>query len=587
MRSLFRPFASAEGGPDPWARRQRARAWRRPALELLEARDLLALTLISGHSPFAACTVGGLPGSINYVNAEVEPQVAVNPTNPSNIIAVYQQDRWSDGGAHGLVAAVTHDGGATWHESWAHFSTCAGGTAANGGNYDRASDPWVTFAPNGDAYQISLSISADQLTSAILVSKSTDGGDTWSEPTTLIRDTAPYPFNPLNDKESITADPKNANNVYAVWDQVHLPSDNADVNALHSSAFRGDIMFSRSTDGGVTWEPARDLFAQNKNQFAIGNQIVVLPNGTLVDVFNYSVGSGRQPSGVQTFEAVIRSTDKGQTWSQPIIIAQDQDVPVVDPDTGAPVRAGTNIPEIAVAPKGDLYVVWADGRFSNGTHDDVVLSRSTDGGLTWSTPIKVNQPMGVAAFTPAVHVAADGTVGVTYYDFRNNTPAPGLPTDYFLVQSETPSDPLSWAETRVTSTSFDMETAPITRGYFLGDYEGLTSVQDESGTNKFIPIFVQTNLGNTANRTDVFMASINTDPPAGSAAPVLSRGEIASAQQNLSIPLSGGDRQVSGFVITSGDTADAGPPVFALIPAENQQMPDFLEASAPTTRKKR
>ena len=131
-----------------------------------------------------------------------------------------------------------------------------------------------------------------------------------------------------------------------------------------------------------------------------------------------------------------------------------------------------------MAPKGDLYVVWADGRFSNGTHDDVVLSRSTDGGLTWSTPIKVNKsPLDVAAFTPAVHVAADGTVGVTYYDFRNNTNALGLPTDYFLVQSQPPSDQHSWdwAETRVTSTSFDMETAPVTTGnpgYFIGDYEG-------------------------------------------------------------------------------------------------------------------
>jgi hypothetical protein len=57
--------------------------------------------LVSGPSPFASCTIG-LPGT-NYVNAEVEPRVAVNPTNPSNIVGVFQQDRWSTGGAHGLV----------------------------------------------------------------------------------------------------------------------------------------------------------------------------------------------------------------------------------------------------------------------------------------------------------------------------------------------------------------------------------------------------------------------------------------------------------------------------------------------------
>ncbi len=122
-------------------------------------------TLASGPSPFASCTVGG-PGTVS-VNSEVEPFVAVNPTDPDNVVAVYQQDRWSNGGAHGLVTAVSHDGGATWSRTFAHFSSCSGGTAANGGDYDRASDPWVTFAPNGDVYQISLSASADLLTSAI------------------------------------------------------------------------------------------------------------------------------------------------------------------------------------------------------------------------------------------------------------------------------------------------------------------------------------------------------------------------------------------------------------------------------------
>src|SRR5256886_11997905 len=113
---------------------------------------------VSGLSPFAGWTVGG-PGT-NFVNSEVEPFVAVNPVNPSNIVGVFQQDRWSNGGAHGLVASTSHDGGSTWIESWAHFSNCSGGTAANGGDYARAAGPWVTFAPNGDVYQIRLAARA-------------------------------------------------------------------------------------------------------------------------------------------------------------------------------------------------------------------------------------------------------------------------------------------------------------------------------------------------------------------------------------------------------------------------------------------
>src|SRR3989449_10248540 len=148
------------------------------------------LTTISGPSPFAACTIGasGAPGETLYPNAEEEPWLDVNPTNANNMIAVWQQDRWSNGGAHGLAAGVTHDGGQTWTTSFAHFSECAGGTAANGGNYERASDPWVSFAPNGDAYQISLSFDATTNRNGVLVSKSSNGGNISSEPGSLIPD---------------------------------------------------------------------------------------------------------------------------------------------------------------------------------------------------------------------------------------------------------------------------------------------------------------------------------------------------------------------------------------------------------------
>jgi hypothetical protein len=54
---------------------------------------------VSAPSLFTACNIGG-PGT-NYVNAEVEPWVATNPKNPTNLIGVWQQDRWNNGGAHG------------------------------------------------------------------------------------------------------------------------------------------------------------------------------------------------------------------------------------------------------------------------------------------------------------------------------------------------------------------------------------------------------------------------------------------------------------------------------------------------------
>src|SRR5207237_6887584 len=263
----------------------------------------------------------------------------------------------------------------------------------------------------------------------------------------------------------------------AVWDRSRFPSDRAGVTAqMNAASVRGDIIFTRTTDGGQTWETPRDILGLNQNEFTLGNQIALLPHGTLVHIFEDSNGSGRQPSPNQFHESVIRSTDKGVTWSKVIDISTDGSIAVRDPDTGAFVRSGAGLPDIAVDPvNGTLYAVWSDGRFSGFAHDDVALSRSTNGGLTWSNPTKVNaSPSGVAAFTPSVDVAPDGTVAVTYYDFRNNTPSTStLPTDAFAVFSQNGGVTFG-SEVRLTTTSFDLDLAPRAGAPFLGDCVGLS-----------------------------------------------------------------------------------------------------------------
>jgi hypothetical protein len=479
------------------------------AVGLAGAGTVAPLSLVSGPSPFASCTIGG-PGT-NYVNAEVEPWVDVNPADPANIVGVFQQDRWSNGGAHGLVAGVSHDGGTSWSESWAHFSLCSGGTSANGGDYERTSDPWVSFGPTGTAYQVAISFDQTTFRNGVLVSRSTNGGDTWEEPISLIRDTD---GNVFNDKESVTADPANPNLAYAVWDRLVFPtSERANVIAgFVSFAFRGPVWFSRTTDGGSSWEPARQIFDPGQENQTIGNQIVVLPNGTLVDGFDeiHVFQNAKKLRGLSV--RVIRSTDHGLTWSSSILVDRLGTIGVTDPETGDPVRTGDIIPEFAVDPaNGTLYAVWQDARFSGFQHDSIAFSQSTDSGLTWSAPIMINKtPTSIAngnqqAFTASVHVSADGTVGVTYYDFRSNTSDPTtLPTDYFIVECHGGcTNAANWTEEQITPTSFNMRTAPNAGGFFTGDYEGLATVGID-----FLPLFVQANSGNTANRTDAFATRV-------------------------------------------------------------------------------
>lgn len=504
------------------------------------------LVQVSGADPFASCTaddVAGQPGTV-FPNSIVEPWVDVNPTNPANIVAGWQQDRWSNGGSRGLVSAYSMDGGATWTQVVVpNVNLCSGGTVANGGDLHRSTDPWLSFSPDGDVYffTLSLDITAPAKTpggngkNALFVNKSTDGGATWSDPIKIIEDTNPR-F--LNDKNSITADPTDSNFVYAVWDRLKAPVGSI-INPEHviGFGFQGPVMLSRTTNAGATWEPARQIFNPGANAQTIGNQIVVLPDGTLVDFFD-EIFQFKNPGGDKfAFNvALIRSTDKGVTWTkgQAIQVAQlltkaafdPGGSGIRDPDTNAPVRTGDIIPEPAVDhASGRLYVVWQDSRFSNGGDfsdlsklaDAIAFSQSTDGGSTWSAPIKINQtPTSIPildqqAFNPAIRVSADGTIAVTYYDFRNNTTAAGLPTDSFIVHCHPATsdcaDPASWTEeARVTPASFNLENALVARGFFLGDYEGLAAIGDQ-----FRPLFVQ--AGATRGTSAVF--TTRAGPPPG------------------------------------------------------------------------
>jgi hypothetical protein len=74
----------------------------------------------------------------------------------------------------------------------------------------------------------------------------------------------------------------------------------------------------------------------------------------------------------------------------------------------------------------------------------VLPSRNPWTGLTWSAPAQLNSDTAVQAFTPSVQVQADGTIGVSYYDFRDDTADPAtLLTSYWLTQL---TDGVHWQE---------------------------------------------------------------------------------------------------------------------------------------------
>lgn len=464
-----------------------------------------SLVQISGDSPFGpANACGNFPGVVPgtlYLNSEVEPWVEVNPNDPANIVAFWQQDRWSNGGARGLVAGVSKDGGSTWTQI-----VVPGLSQCSGGSYERATDPWLSFSPDGTLHQIALLLDLDPSAerpggfgrNALAVSKSLDGGTTWSTPIIIAQDEDPRV---LNDKQSLTADPTDSNYVYAVWDRLQVPLGSViNPENVFGLGYKGPALFARSSDGGDTWEAPRVLYDPAANNQTIGNQIVVQPGGRLINFFN-EIANFRNDEGGAQFDfnlAFKHSPDKGKTWlprGPAVRVQKILSAGITTPDVNQPVRDAASLFDVAVDPDdGRLYAVWQDARFRGS--DEVAFSMSPDGGATWSAPIRVNQtpfnsdPRRRQAFVPSVSVVpGTGDVVVTYYDFRNDPAASSELTDHWAVHCHADcGNPASWtSEIRLTEASFDISKAPFARGFFLGDYVGLTA----TGANA-LSVFTQT-----------------------------------------------------------------------------------------------
>ena len=489
---------------------------------------------VTDRSPFPAGCDGAPqpPDAIAYLGAEVEPQIAIDPGDPSHLVGVWQQDRWSDGGARGLRTGYSFDAGLTWTLTQAAFTHCTGGNAGNGGDYPRASDPWVSIGPDGIAYQVAIAFIGDSLapgsSSAVLASRSTDGGRTWSAPATLIHDVDGF----FNDKDSVTADPTLAGAAYATWDRLVLNGS-------------GPSYFTRTTDGGTTWEVPRAIYDPGNHNQTLNNQIVVAPApggaATLIDFFTeFDVG---QNDFITHHLALVRSTDRGATWSGPIVVSDIHAVGTYDPqDPTRLLRDGANLGSFASGPGGVLVAVWQDGRFSGGIRDGIAFARSIDNGSTWSAPVQVNRVPAVQALLPAVSIAPDGTIGVLYYDMRNDTADPAtLLVDAWLITS---MDGTTWSERHVAGP-FDFNRAPIAEGgLFIGDYQALASASGE-----FAAFVVQT-MNAAGDATDVFASLYSSGAavakayraPAAAAFPLTAqwRAKIdASVQKTLQQRLNG------------------------------------------------
>lgn len=391
---------------------------------------------------------------------QAEPHVAANPERDGHLVAGYQEGRFYDGGARALGFAVSTDGGRQWRRGLIPGLTSPA--------YPRASDPWVAFGPGGRVYYASLLASGGVLgnvqpTSAIVVSASSDGGETWGDPVTVIQDT-----NGFHDKEVMIVDTRDDSpfrgRVYVAWMTV--------------SSGTYTLRVSTSSDDGQTFSPPSTVRGDGLN---FGIMPVVGPGGVVHVFWQHATRLG--PNRYTDYRITsARSEDGGATWSTPVDIAVPSNLDVPD------LRTGSGLAGAAIDPRnGNLYVTWEDDRFSPGV-SQVVLSRSLDGGRTWSAPKLVSTgPKKAPSFTSAVAVNGKGEVGVSFYSLRNDRSRRYL-ADTFIVFSKNGGQTFGPVR-RVSRSTFDTRFAAVTfSGFFLGDYHGLAA-----GRQMFHPVWVGTN----------------------------------------------------------------------------------------------
>ena len=179
----------------------------------------------------------------------------------------------------------------------------------------------------------------------VVFSKSIDGGTTWSTPQN-ISNTGPNTPGP-----AITTD---GTNIFIAW---------WDGNILAS-----DVFFSRSTDGGTTWSTPQNI-STNIGQSA---DPVITTDGTNIFIawWDTSLGSVAEI-------LFSKSTDGGDTWSVPQNVSNN--------------AMTSRSPSIATNGT-DIFLSWNE--FSSINPNEVVFSKSIDGGTTWSVPQNISNNEG-------------------------------------------------------------------------------------------------------------------------------------------------------------------------------------------------
>lgn len=459
------------------------------------AQQSFKRTLSTATSPLTGDCRDWSSGSAR-VGSEASTQLAVNPGNPRHLAAMWLQDTGSNGASRGTAGAVSFDGGQSWQTSSPKFTRCSGGNAAIGGDFERVTDIAAVLTGDGLALQMARVASGELYTtfarSAILIARSSNGGRNWDEMATLaIEPTPTYNL----DKPVLVADADDSRYLHAVWWRSNVETGTT------------TLRYTRTADAGYIWTDPVQILSNVPGSSMNQGRLLSLPNGVLVYAYIDVVRLSPDPQLRGSWLRVVRSTDRGQTWSAPVTVSRAESVGTTSPDGTRIARDGAGL--VSIAGRGSkVYLAWQDSRVGGGLHDGIVLTRSTDGGATWGDVVRVNGSDIIPAFTPTVQVRRDGIVAVSYYELASSAALPSSPLPVTFRIARSPSgDADTWRDAAVED-AFDFSAAPpssrgrVTNGLYLGEMHGLVS----TGTS-FSALYVRTRP-TPADSTEVIFANV-------------------------------------------------------------------------------
>lgn len=443
-------------------------------------------------------------------NAQSETWIAINPTNPSNVIATANDNKYLGGLDNWRMSSwSSFDGGQTWK----HVTT-----PPNGGLYishpNEGSmtifDPGVAFDSEGNAiyvYGFTQVLNNDlDGENGVFAVGSTNGGQDWmafgkDEPIGAIALSTNETPQPFHDRYSVACDNMSnspyKNRFYVSWQRFKT---------------NPGVAFSYSTNKGRTWTNPK-LIGTGSTQAPLP---AVGPDGEVYVAWINSIFPGNESQAI-----VAKSTNGGQSFGNSIIVQKVFSVGKRHAESGRFVldkKQGIRVsspPQIAVdcsnkPSRGFVYVVQAGRETDNGEYR-IYVSRSTNGGSSWQKIRVDNNELGNDMFFPSITVdPITGTVAVLYYSSQNDPNNVGVDA-YISVSNDAG---LTWNPIRLTPSTWYLNSSQTVfpqqgaGNIYWGDYTSITSYN-----GVIYPLFWMPTASNyNFFSLDLFTAPISNNP---------------------------------------------------------------------------